>query len=123
MAARVCWRLMYRVANRAALDKCLGRTFPLFSDGYILGECKPYWKIPEYWECALETPVPAKSVPEQVLACLLMAYRLATAWYILGSLSAASANGFEGIFVLGHSGARSNVVGLEWASFALIVDS
>jgi hypothetical protein len=122
MASRVYWRLMYRVGNRRALDKCLARTLPLLSDDYILGKCKPYWKIPELWECALITPAPAESVPEQLFACLLLAYRLATGWYVLGSLSAGSANGFEGCFALGQSGAHSHVVGLEWASFVLVVN-
>jgi hypothetical protein len=122
MACSVYWRLMYRVSNRAALDKCLARTLSLLTDGYVLGECKPYWKIPELWECALTTPAPAESAPEQLLACLLIAYRLASGWYILGSLSAESANGFEGVFTLGRSGARSHVVGLEWASFVLLVE-
>ena len=122
MPSWVCWRLMYRVANRAALDKCLARTLPLLNNGHVLGECKPYWKIPELWECALKTPAPAESVPEQVLACLLIAYRLATGWYILGPLSAESANGFEGVFALGQGSARSNVLGLEWASFVLLVE-
>ena len=111
---------MYRVANRRALDKCLARTLPLFNQGYVLGECKPYWKIPELWECDLDMPMSAKSVAEQLLACLLIAYSLASGWYILGSLSAENANGFEGVFSLGQSGARSNVVGLEWASFSLL---
>jgi hypothetical protein len=122
MEPRVCWRLMFRVANRQALERCLARTLPLLNDDCVLGECKPYWKIPELWECSLTTPSPAHSVPEQVFACLLIAYRLATGWSILGSLSSESANGFEGVFALGNAGAKSNVVKLEWASFCLIVE-
>ncbi len=122
MASTVRWRLIYRVDNRAAFDRCLARTLPLLGDGHVLGECEPYWKIPELWVCELKTPVPAESVPIQLHSCLLMAYRIATGWFILGSLSAESANGFEGIFARGRNGARSNVVGLEWASFELVAE-
>jgi hypothetical protein len=120
MPSTVHWRLMYRVSNRAAFDRCLARTVLLIDDGYSVGECGPYWKIPELWECALRTPVTTESVAEQIHACLTIAYRLASGWYVLGSLTAESANGFNGVFALGDNGARSYVVGLEWASFVLV---
>jgi hypothetical protein len=88
MSVSIHWRLMFRVNDRRALDRCLARTLPLFEDGVEVGECKPYWKTPELWECNLVSPVPAGSAAEQVLACLLTAMSLATGWYILGSLSA-----------------------------------
>jgi hypothetical protein len=109
---------MFRVSNRRALDKCLARSLPLFGSGVEVGECKPYGKIPELWECNLVSPVPAGSTAEQVLACLLIATSLASGWYILGSLSPGSADGFSGVFnTKGHGGASGTAVGLEWASF------
>jgi hypothetical protein len=121
MALRVCWRLMYRVANQAAFDKCLARTIPVLNDGSVVSECKPYLKMPELWECAVDTPIHIESVPDQVFACLRMAYDLATGWYVIGALSPESAHGFEGVFAAEHAGgARSNVPGLEWASFVLL---
>jgi hypothetical protein len=110
---------MYRVANRSAFDRCLARTVSHFDQGYDVGDCKPYWKIPELWECSLSTPVPSESVAEQLHGCLIHAYRLASGWFILGSLTAESSDGFEGIFNCGSAGARSYVAGLEWASFVL----
>jgi len=113
---------MFRVNDRRALDRCLARTLPLFEDGVEVGECKPYWKTPELWECNLVSPVPAGSAAEQVLACLLTAMSLATGWYILGSLSGQSAEGFSGVFNAkwqGSAFASGPAVGLEWASFDL----
>src|SRR5262249_59789050 len=98
MSISICWRLMFRVNDRRALDRCLERTLPLFGGGIEVGECKPYWKIPELWECNLVSPVPAEPTAEQVLACLLTAMNLATGWYILGSLSAQSAVGLSRLF-------------------------
>jgi hypothetical protein len=110
---------MYRVANRTAFDRCLARTLSRFDHGYEIDDFKPYWKIPELWECSLTTPVPSESVAEQLLACLVIAYRLASGWFILGSLTAEKSDGFEGIFNRESNGARSYVAGLEWASFEL----
>jgi hypothetical protein len=118
MSVSIHWRLMFRVNDRRALDRCLARTLPLFGGGVEVGECKPYWKIPELWECNLMSPVPTGSTAEQVLACLLTATSLATGWYILGSLSAESAEGFSGVFNAKGQGIVSGAaVGLEWASF------
>jgi hypothetical protein len=120
MSVSIHWRLMFRVSNRRALDRCLARALPLFGAGVEVGECIPYWKIPELWECNLVSFVPAGSTAEQVLACLLTAKRLASGWYILGSLSAESADGFSGVFdAKGQGGASGPAVGLEWASFHL----
>jgi hypothetical protein len=120
MSVTIHWRLMFRVSNRRALDKCLTRALPLFGPGVEVGECKPYWKIPELWECNLVSLVPAGPTAEQVLACLLTAKSLASGWYILGSLSAESADGFSGVFDAWSQGGTSGpTVGLEWASFHL----
>src|SRR5262249_61669933 len=113
MSISICWRLMFRVNDRRALDRCLARTLPLFGPGVEVGECKPYWKIPELWECNLVSLVPAGSTAEQVLACLLTAKSLASGWYILGSLSAESADGFRGVFdARSQGGTSGSAVGL-----------
>jgi hypothetical protein len=120
MSLSIRWRLMFRVNDRRALDRCLARTLPLFGGGVEVGECKPYWKIPELWECNLVSPVPVGTIAEQVLACLLIAMNIATGWYIFGSLSGASAEGFSGVFNAKGQGRISGpAIGLEWASFDL----
>jgi hypothetical protein len=120
MSVSIYWRLMFRVNDRRAFDRCLARTLPLFGERVEVGEYKPYWKIPELWECNLVSPVAAGPTAEQVLACLLTAMSLATGWYILGSLSAGSAEGFSGVFnAKGQGSASGPAVGLEWASFDL----
>lgn len=119
MSVSVHWRLMFRVNDRRALDRCLARTLPLFGVGVEVGECKPYWKIPELWECNVVSPVHAGPAAEQVLECLLAAMNLATGWYILGSLSAKSAVGFSGVFDARQGVVSGPAVGLEWASFDL----
>jgi hypothetical protein len=121
MSVSIHWRLMFRVNDRPALDKCLARTLPLFGGGIEVGECKPYWKTPELWECNLVSLVPVGTTAEQVLTCLLTAMNVATGWYILGSLSAESAAGFSGVFNAKWQGSPSGLaVGLEWASFDLV---
>jgi hypothetical protein len=120
MASTVQWRLMFRVANRPAFDKCLARTLPLLGPGAEVGEGRPYWKIPELWECDVASRAPGEMAAEQVLGCLLAAQRLASGWHILGSLSGDSADGFSGVFAAGQSGSASKVLGLEWASFQVV---
>ena len=112
------WRLLFRVSDRGALDRCLARVLPVFGSGAEVGECKPYWKIPELGECRLVSPT-AGSVAEQVLGCLLVAQGLGSGWYVFGPLSAESVEGFSGVFALGQGRGSSKVVGLEWASFDL----
>jgi hypothetical protein len=120
MASTVQWRLMFRVADRAAFDKCLAHTLPLLGAGCEAGEGQPYWKSPELWECAVAVPISEGSVAAQVLSCLLAAQRLASGWHIFGTLSADCADGFSGVFAAGQSGAASSVPGLEWASFDVV---
>ena len=120
MTKLIQWRLMFRVSNRRAFDKCLARTLPLFGSGVELGECKPYWKIPELWECNLVSPVSPGSTAEQVLACLLLCQSLASGWYIRGPLSAESADCFSGVFKKRQGGASSPLGWLEWASFSFV---
>src|SRR5262249_33932270 len=98
MAMSIYGRLMFRVNNRRAFDKCLARTLLLLGSEVEVGECKPYWKIPELWEYNLVSPVAAESPAEQVLTCLLLGQSLASGWYIFGSLSMESADGFSGVF-------------------------
>ena len=117
MSVSIYWRLMFRVNDRRALDRCLERTLPLFGGGVEVGECKPYWKIPELWECYLVSPVAVGTTAEQVFACLLTAMSLASGWYILGSLSVESAETFSGVFDKRRGNASGPAVGLEWASF------
>jgi hypothetical protein len=119
MASTVHWRLMFRVGNRAAFDKCLARALAALGPGGVAGEGRPYWKMPELWECPVESAAPAGAVADQVLGALLAAYRLASGWHLTGSLSADSAIGFGGVFAEGHRGASARVVGLAWASFEL----
>jgi hypothetical protein len=113
---------MFRVSDRDALDRCLAGVLPLFGPGVEVGECRPYWKVSELWECRLVSPASARSVAEQVLGCLLVAQGLASGWYVFGSLSADSADGFSGVFAVGQGTGSSKVVGVEWASFDLGAD-
>ena len=120
MATVVSWRLMFRVNDRRAFDKCLARLLPLLGPGVVVGEGRPYWKIPELWECAVEGPVLVGSAAEQVLGCLLVAKRLASWWLVGGPLSADSALGFSGVFAVGSNWPGSLTLGLEWASFDIV---
>lgn len=120
MASLVHWRLMFRVGNRAAFDKCLARALAALGLGFVAGEGRPYWKMPELWECSVSSPTPVGSVADQVFGCLLAAHRLASEWHVSGVLSPDSACGFGGVFAAGHGGVSARVVGLEWASFELV---
>lgn len=118
MPSIVHWRLMFRVANRQAFEKCMGRTLPLIGPDCEVGQGKPYWKIPELWECGVTSPACGDTPSEQVLAVLLTAKRLGNGWYVLGPLSTDNAIGFNGVFSISQNHS-TNVVGLEWASFEI----
>jgi hypothetical protein len=120
MASSVQWRLMFRVANRAAFDKCLARVLPLLGTRCEASEGRPYWKVPALWECEVSVPAAEGSAADRVLGCLLAARGLGSGWYILGTLSADCADGFSGVFATGQGGASSHVLGLEWASFEVV---
>jgi hypothetical protein len=118
MSISIQWRLMFRVSNRRALDKCLARVLPVFGNGVEIVDCRPYWKVPELWECNFLPLLPVGTAADQVLACLLTARSLASNWYILGSLSSESADGFSGVLdAKGQGGTTGAAVGLERASF------
>jgi hypothetical protein len=112
----ISWHLMFRVKKRAAFQRCLSQTLPLLGEVISQEEGKPYWKIPELWECAVETPLLGHSFAEQVLGCLHLANRLGVGWYVLGPSGGDDWAEFNGTFSLEHSGS-SKVIGLEWASF------
>src|SRR5262249_46148 len=113
-------RLMFRVRDRVAFDKCRARVEPLLGPECEWGEGRPYWKIPELWECDVAMPCSGASVADQVLTCLFAAQRLASGWLILGTLAAEKPDGFRGIFSVGPSRGSSHVPGLEWASFDFV---
>lgn len=122
LAATVLWRLIYRVAHRNALDRCLARTLPLIVKPRVVEEGKPYWKDHSLWECTLKSPLEGEAVSEQVLECLLGAFRLGSGWHLTGSLDAESPVRLEGVFDLRQAGSTSRVVGLEWAHFDVVAD-
>jgi hypothetical protein len=111
----VHWRLMFRVANRRALDRCLSRTLPLLGDGSkLMGRVGPYWKSPELWECTVACPPVSGTAAEQAAHWLRVALELGGAWQIGGSLSHDPAM-LWGVFDV--RGNHTHVRGLEWASF------
>lgn len=116
------WHLMFRVAHRRAFDRCLARTLPLLGAGSrVVAEGKPYWKMPELWECRVEGPGAKGSAAEQAYECLVIALGLGVGWHVLGSISADRADDFSGVWDV--RGNHSHVPGLEWASFDLIPEA
>ncbi|QVL33992.1 hypothetical protein KIH39_08825 [Telmatocola sphagniphila] len=116
-------RMMFRVGNHAAFDRCLARALAALGLGFVAGKGRQYWKMPELWECPVFSPTPAGSVADQVFECLLAVHRLASGWQVKGVLSPDSACGFSGVFAARYGGASTRVVGLEWASFLLVGDA
>jgi hypothetical protein len=108
---------MFRVKDKVAFDKCLGHVLPLLGSLHEIGQGKPYWKLPELWECIGMTPITGGSIAEQVGTSLLVAQRLASGWSIVGSAASENAEDFGGVFSLGHNNGASKTLGLEWASF------
>jgi hypothetical protein len=119
MASKIAWRLMFRVRDRRAFNKCRARAEPLLGSDCEWGEGRPYWKISELWECDVAMRSSHASVADQVLNCLLAAQRLASGWYIFGTLSPEKPDGFSGVFSIGP-GSSSSIPGLEWASFDFV---
>jgi hypothetical protein len=116
MKTQIIWKLMFRVNNRRAFDRCLGSCLPLFGSDCNVEDGKQYWKIHELWECSIRTLLLHDILAENLLSCLLTATRLATGWHVLGPLTAESIAGFSGVFDKKHGG-RTWIPGLEWASF------
>jgi hypothetical protein len=120
MPSTILWRLMYRVNDRSTLDKCLERTLAHFGNNAELGECKPYWKIPELWECTIRTHFESGTIADHVVHCLTIATRLASGWYVSGNISPENSVGFFGVFAKGKGHATDGFLGLEWASFDVL---
>lgn len=117
MSLAIHWHLMFRVSKRLAFNKCLDRALLILGDTLDVGQGEAYWKRPELWECVVITPIPVGSAVEQVGRSILLAQQLASGWYVLGSDSSQSAEGFSGVFSLGFNNGASKTLGLEWASF------
>lgn len=118
----IIWRLMFRVNDRASLDVCLKPILPLFGSNHSLEDCKPYWKIPELWECTITTPAQGSSTADQVLHALITANQLAAGWLILGSLTPESPADFTGVCAKKQSSTHMHFPTLEWASFDFVTD-
>ena len=117
MTLGIHWHLMFRTANKVSFAKCMSRVLPILVEQHEVSDGEPYWKCPELWECVVTTSIPVGSVAEQIGASLMIAQRLASGWSVVGSPSSGSAEGFGGVFSLGHNNGASKVLGLEWASF------
>jgi hypothetical protein len=116
---RITWRLMFRVNDGRAAQRCIDRVRERLGGEWQVALCERYWKMPELWECCLEGAELDRSVAEMVLHCLLLANRLGVGWRVLGPSCADRIDGFSGVLAINASGAPS-VPGLEWASFDLI---
>jgi hypothetical protein len=117
MALEVAWRLMFRVNDRRAADRCLAKALGLLTAS-VSDEPKPYWKMPELWEVSLLSKFELPT-GEGVLSLLAAADALATGWHVSGPMLA---NGqvslFEGVFDR-KIGSHEHVAGLLWASFSV----
>src|SRR5262249_51496848 len=109
LASEICWRFLFRVGDQAAFSKCLARTLQVIGDASEVSDGKPYWKSPDLWECNVTVPAQGDCVAEQVLSCLIAAQRLATGWFVRGTVSSDCASGFNGVFASDQSGATSHV--------------
>jgi hypothetical protein len=119
MPLQVAWRLLFRVNNRAAADRCTAgaqRVVP----GLVVGDPpKPYWKSPELWEVSCRSEFTWLD-SEGIVAILKAANALGNGWYVMGpSFTDDRLHGFDGVFDV-RSG-RAHATGLHWASFSLLV--
>lgn len=116
MPLEVAWRLMFRVNDRVAADRCLARALGMLTAS-VCDKPKPYWKQPELWEVSLRSRfgLPAG---ESVLSLLAAASAMATGWSISGPLIAdEQVSVFEGVFDARWG--REHLAGLHWASFSV----
>lgn len=111
---------MFRVGDRNALDACVKPILKVFGDESELKDCREYWKNPDFWECFIEIPVHGDLVADQILQVLLIAFRIASGWTIMGSLDEESAEGFGGLFDVRNSVCKSHCIGLEWGEFQIV---
>jgi len=114
------WRLMFRVGDRKAFDTSIKPILLLIGSECELKDCREYWKNPDLWECTIETPACGESVADQILQVLLIAFRIASGWTIMGSLDEESAEGFGGLFDVRNSVCKSHCLGLEWGEFQIV---
>jgi len=116
MSRIVIWRLMFRVNDERAANKCLSRAIEAIP-ATVVESPRPYWKIPELWEMTLQSEFESP-VPNGVLETLLAADRIGSDWTVSGPLLVdEEVSVFEGIFNAGP--ARPHVAGLHWASFSV----
>jgi len=116
MSLEVAWRLMFRVNDRVAADRCLAGALDRLAAS-VTEEPKPYWKKPELWEVSLRSQF-GSPASEGVVSVLSAANALATGWYVSGPvLVDGQLSGFEGVF--DSQWGRQHVTGLQWASFSV----
>jgi hypothetical protein len=116
MSLEVAWRLMFRVNDAPAMERCVARALEILG-AKITGNPKPYWKKPELWEVSFRSPfaLPAES---GVFEVLRTANCLGTGWLVSGPLVTDGAIAvFDGIFNVGTG--RPHISGLQWASFSV----
>jgi hypothetical protein len=116
MALEVAWRLMFRVNDAPAMERCVARALEILG-AKLTGNPKPYWKKPEWWEASFRSPftLPAES---GVFEVLRTANCLASDWLVSGPMVTDGAvTVFEGIFDV--STGRPRISGLQWASFSV----
>jgi hypothetical protein len=111
----VAWRLLFRVNDRVAADRCVASALRRLTAIVTEGP-KPYWKQTELWEVCLQSSL-APPVSEGVLLLLVAADALGTGWNVSGPVILdGELSVFEGIF--DRRWGRPHVPGLHWASFS-----
>lgn len=87
------------------------------AEGVVVGR---YWKDGRLWEATIGVAGIVGSPAEVAFECLIRAARLGHGWIISGPGGDGRLDGFAGVLDTGGPG-RSAILGLEWASFALIL--
>lgn len=120
MRHRISWCLMFRVKDLRKAQVRVEKVREAFGTEVEVRSCNQYWKLPELWDCQLETGEMDKPIPEAICDCLLLAGKIGNGWFLLGPLIKDGVLVvFKGVFGTQNSG-TPYIAGFEWGSFSII---
>ncbi len=110
---------MFRVKSLEKAEGRLNEVRRLFGADFKVLCCEQYWKIPELWDCRIETTEKESPMSDVVFETLRLADALANGWHVTGPSVYENRLGmFSGVFNAKPK-AGAYLAGLDWASFSV----
>ena len=119
MYETISWRAYIRATDRPSAERVVSRLGVQLDRAVRIDSYERYWKIPEFAEMRLTSPLQRSAPETALLSALRSAWRIATPWTLN---TPGPADDFEAI-ASATAGSHFLVPGIEWMQFRISAHS